>query len=145
MDVTSEEVANHLLDRSPHWNTSTRLTKELDWDDVHRREALIAAIVGAPSLGPFCSGCPLQVCFFVVLESGHTMCWRTFDAAWSARLSCIRVVIAASAYHCWRLRSMPECPPSLARSDAVEGAFVISMLMAAALKALPIAVVKQWQ
>jgi hypothetical protein len=56
MDVTSEEVANHLLDRSPHWNTSTRLTKELDWDDVHRREALIAAIVGAPALGLFWAG-----------------------------------------------------------------------------------------
>jgi hypothetical protein len=145
MDVTSEEVANHLLDRSPHWNTSTRLTKELDWDDVHRREALIAAIVGAPSLGPFCSGCPLQVCFFVVLEAVTQCVGELSMRRGPARLSCIRVVIAASAYHCWRLRSMPECPPSLARSDAVEGAFVISMLMAAALKALPIAVVKQWQ
>jgi hypothetical protein len=35
-DVTPEEAANYLLNRSPHWDTLTKLTKELGWDDVHR-------------------------------------------------------------------------------------------------------------
>jgi hypothetical protein len=35
-DVTPEEAAAYLLNRSQHWDTLTRLTKELGWDDVHR-------------------------------------------------------------------------------------------------------------